>query len=156
MTPRWVFRIRKRHLPVYFMKRSRMSVSAHPSCRTQKGWKNYIEDLKGSASSSVGCLPESCTLMQILWKLGTVGRLRYVITSISFWSHRLTGFGVSRHPSWVPAIDKAHRAYYIAVHATAWTHDKITIEHILKRIILCSSPKLGSQQASASTHCYRL
>ena len=51
------------------------------------------------------------TLHANVMKLGTVGHVRYVITLISFGPHRLTGFGVSRHPSWVPAIDKAHRAY---------------------------------------------
>ena len=56
-------------------------------------------------------------------KLGTVGPVGYVIALTAVGPHRLTGFGVSRHPSWVPAIDKAHRAYYIAVLATAGTHD---------------------------------
>ena len=45
-------------------------------------------------------------------KLGTVGLIGYVIALTAVGPHRLTGFGVSRHPSWVPAIDKAHRAYY--------------------------------------------
>ena len=48
-------------------------------------------------------------------KLGTVGLVGYVIALTAVGPHRLTGFGVSRHPSWVPAIDKAHRAYYISV-----------------------------------------
>ena len=52
-------------------------------------------------------------------KLGTVGLVGYVIALTAVGPHRLTGFGVSRHPSWVPSIDKAHRAYYIA----AGTHD---------------------------------
>ena len=56
-------------------------------------------------------------------KLGTVGPVGYVIALTAVGPHRLTGFGVSRHPSWVPSIDKAHRAYYIAVPATAGTHD---------------------------------
>ena len=56
-------------------------------------------------------------------KLGTVGPVGYVITLTAVGPHRLTGFGVSRHPSWVPSIDKAHRAYYTAVPATAGTHD---------------------------------
>ena len=56
-------------------------------------------------------------------KLGTVGLVGYVIALTAVGPHRLTGFGVSRHPSWVPAIDKAHRAYYTAVPATAGTHD---------------------------------
>ena len=43
-------------------------------------------------------------------KLGTVGPVGYVIALTAVGPHRLTGFGVSRHPSWVPAIDKAHRA----------------------------------------------
>ena len=51
-------------------------------------------------------------------KLGTVGLVGYVIALTAVGPHRLTGFGVSRHPSWVPSIDKAHRAYYIAVPAT--------------------------------------
>ena len=55
-------------------------------------------------------------------KLGTVGPVGYVITLTAVGPHRLTGFGVSRHPSWVPSIDKAHRAYYTAVPATAGTH----------------------------------
>ena len=45
-------------------------------------------------------------------KLGTVGLIGYVIALTAVGPHRLTGFGVTRHPSWVPAIDKAHRAYY--------------------------------------------
>ena len=57
-------------------------------------------------------------------KLGTVGPVGYVITLTAVGPHRLTGFGVSRHPSWVPSIDKAHRAYYTAVPATAGTHDE--------------------------------
>ena len=57
-------------------------------------------------------------------KLGTVGPVGYVIALTAVGPHRLTGFGVSRHPSWVPSIDKAHRAYYTAVPATAGTHDK--------------------------------
>ena len=56
-------------------------------------------------------------------KLGTVGLVGYVIALTAVGPHRLTGFGVSRHPSWVPSIDKAHRAYYTAVPATAGTHD---------------------------------
>ena len=48
-------------------------------------------------------------------KLGTVGPVGYVIALTAVGPHRLTGFGVSRHPSWVPSIDKAHRAYYTAV-----------------------------------------
>ena len=56
-------------------------------------------------------------------KLGTVGPVGYVITLTAVGPHRLTGFGVSRHPSWVPSIDKAHQAYYTAVPATAGTHD---------------------------------
>ena len=58
-------------------------------------------------------------------KLGTVGLVGYVIALTAVGPHRLTGFGVSRHPSWVPSIDKAHRAYYTAVPATAGTHDKV-------------------------------
>ena len=64
-------------------------------------------------------------------KLGTVGPVGYVITLTAVGPHRLTGFGVSRHPSWVPSIDKAHQAYYTAVPATAGTHDwqkRITID----------------------------
>ena len=45
-------------------------------------------------------------------KLGTVGLIGYVIALTAVGPHRLTGFSVSRHPSWVLAIDKAHRAYY--------------------------------------------
>ena len=56
-------------------------------------------------------------------KLGTVGPVGYVITLTAVGPHRLTSFGVSRHPSWVPSIDKAHRAYYTAVPATVGTHD---------------------------------
>ena len=56
-------------------------------------------------------------------KLGTVGPVGYVIALTAVGPHRLTGFGVSRHQSWVPSIDKAHRAYYTAVPATAGTHD---------------------------------
>ena len=56
-------------------------------------------------------------------KFGTVGLLGYVIALTAVGPHRLTGFGVSRHQSWVPSIDKAHRAYYTAVPATAGTHD---------------------------------
>ena len=59
-------------------------------------------------------------------KLGTVGLVGYVIALTAVGPHRLTGFGVSRHPSWVPSIDKAHRAYYTAVPATAGTHDFIS------------------------------
>ena len=58
-------------------------------------------------------------------KLGTVGLVGYVIALTAVGPHRLTGFGVSRHPSWVPSIDKAHRAYYTAVPATAGTHDAL-------------------------------
>ena len=36
-------------------------------------------------------------------KLGTVGPVGYVITLTAL-VHRLTGFGVSRHPSWVPSM----------------------------------------------------
>ena len=54
-------------------------------------------------------------------KFGTVGPLGYVIALTAVGPHRLTGFGVSRHQSWVPSIDKAHRAYYTAVPATAGT-----------------------------------
>ena len=57
-------------------------------------------------------------------KLGTVGLVGYVIALTAVGPHRLTGFGVSRHPSWVSSIDKAHRAYYTAVPATAGTHDR--------------------------------
>ena len=56
-------------------------------------------------------------------KFGTVGPLGYVIALTAVGPHRLTGFGVSRHQIWVPSIDKAHRAYYTAVPATAGTHD---------------------------------
>jgi hypothetical protein len=42
-------------------------------------------------------------------KLGMVGHVRYVIALTTVGPHQLTGFGVSRHPSWVPSIDKAHR-----------------------------------------------
>ena len=56
-------------------------------------------------------------------KFGTVGPLGYVIALTAVGPHRLTGFGVSRHQSWVPSIDKAHQAYYTAVPATAGTHD---------------------------------
>ena len=56
-------------------------------------------------------------------KLGMVGLVGYVIALTAVGPHRLTGFGVSRHRSWVPSIDKAHRAYYTAVPATAGTHD---------------------------------
>ena len=56
-------------------------------------------------------------------KLGTVGLVGYVIALTAVGPHQLTGFGVSRHQSWVPSIDKAHRAYYTAVPATAGTHD---------------------------------
>ena len=47
-----------------------------------------------------------------LMKLGTVGPVGYAIALTAVGPHRLTSFGVSRHPSWVPSIDKAHRAYY--------------------------------------------
>ena len=56
-------------------------------------------------------------------KLGTVGLVGYVIALTAVTAvgpHRLTGFGVSRHQSWVPSIDKAHRAYYTAVPATGY------------------------------------
>ena len=60
-------------------------------------------------------------------KLGTVGLVGYVIALTTVGPHRLTGFGVSRHPSWVPSIDKPHRAYYIAVPANAGTHNNINV-----------------------------
>ena len=64
--------------------------------------------------------------------------------------HRLTGFGVSRHPIWVPSIDKANRAYYmyIAVPATAGTHynsnpsqlaNRLRSRHNFGRHMLCLS-----------------
>jgi hypothetical protein len=58
-------------------------------------------------------------------KFGMVGPLGYVIALTAVGPHRLpvTGFGVSRHQSWVPSIDKAHWAIYTAVPATAGTHD---------------------------------
>jgi hypothetical protein len=71
-------------------------------------------------------------------KLGTVGPVGYVIALTTIGQHRLTGFGVSRHRSWVPSIDKAHRAYYIAVPTTAGTHDL--------RVF---------QQSSSSFRCFR-
>ena len=56
-------------------------------------------------------------------KFGTVGPLAYVVALTAVGPHRLTGFGVSRHQSWVPSIDKAHRTYSTAVPANAGTHD---------------------------------
>ena len=61
-------------------------------------------------------------------KLGTVVGVGYLIALTAVGPHRLTGFGVSRHQSWVPSIDKAHRAYYTAIPATAGTHD-VSIEN---------------------------
>ena len=49
--------------------------------------------------------------MRMLWNFGTVGLVGYVIALTAVGPHQLTGLGVSRYPSWVPAIDKAHRAY---------------------------------------------
>ena len=44
-------------------------------------------------------------------KLGTVGLVGYLIALTAVGPHRLTGFGVSQHQSWVLSIDKARRAY---------------------------------------------
>ena len=82
-------------------------------------------------------------------KLGTVGPVGYVIALTAVGPHRLTGFGVSRHPSWVPSIDKAHRAYYTAVPATAGTHDKLMSKAMWG--ILCDS--CCNKNSSLSTVC---
>ena len=63
-------------------------------------------------------------------KLGTVGLVGYVVALTAVGPHRLTGFGVSQHQSWVPSVDKAHRAYYTAVPATAGTHDYFSFSPI--------------------------
>jgi hypothetical protein len=45
-------------------------------------------------------------------KLGTVGSVGYIVAPTTFGPHRLTGFGVTTRDTQVPAIDKAHGAYY--------------------------------------------
>ena len=94
----------KRHLPVYFMKLSDKRCRLHPSSRTQKRWKNGRMYMLGVC--------RKVTPYANVMKLGTVGLVGYIIALTAVGPHRLTGFGVSRHPSWVPAIDKAYRAYY--------------------------------------------
>ena len=90
----------KRHLPVYFMKLSNKQCRLYPGSRTQKN--TAVEEVY------VGCLPESdpCKCYET-WHGGS-RRVRNHCDR--FGPHRLTGFGVSRHPSWVPAINKAHWA----------------------------------------------
>jgi hypothetical protein len=105
---------------MYFMKLSDKQCRLHPSSRTQKKVKNAIEAVY------VGYLPASDPLSYAnFMKLGTVGLVGYVIALTAVGPYRLTGFGVSRHQSWVPSIDKAHRAYCTAVPATAGTHDNM-------------------------------
>ena len=87
-------------------------------------------------------------------KLGRVGLVGYVITLTAVGLHRLTGFGVSRHPSWVPSIDKAHRAYYTAVPATAGTHDR-RHEVLLAFILARAVPKFGSVSGSGRKWHFR-
>ena len=88
-----------------------------------------------------------------IMKLGTVGPVGYVIALTAVGPHRLTGFGVSRHPSWVPSIDKAHRAYYTAVPATAGTHDAEErpdfYENKLRKLV-SNSPNTVSRQYASS------
>ena len=105
----------KRHLPVYFMKLSDKRCRLHPGSRTPQK-KNAIWGYMLGICRKV-------TPYANVMKLGTVGPVGYLIALTAFGLHRLTGFGVSRHRSWVPSIDKAHRAYYTAVPATAGTHD---------------------------------
>ena len=90
-------------------------------------------------------------------KFGTVGPLGYVIALTAVGPHRLTGFGVSRHQSWVPSIDKAHRAYYTAVPATAGTHDyacRTLISSVVKYTLnvsdlwTCEMPKIEQMCSS--------
>ena len=107
----------KRHLLVYFMKLSDKRCRLHPSSRTQKRWKKMPSRLY-----MLGICRQVTPYANVM-KFGTVGSLGYVIALTAVGPHRLTGFGVSRHQSWVPSIDKAHRAYYTAVPATAGTHD---------------------------------
>ena len=68
--------------------------------------------------------------------LGTVGLVEYVIALAAVGPHRLTGFGVSRHPSWVPAIDKAHRAYYSCsrYRGNAWSATCCMVFAMLSRL----------------------
>ena len=98
------------------MKLSDKRCRLHPSSRTQKGEK------MPSRLYMLGICRQVTPYANVM-KLGTVGLVGYVIALTAVGPHRLTGFGVSRHPSWVPSIDKAHRAYYTAVPATAGTHD---------------------------------
>ena len=94
----------KIHLPVYFMKLSDKRCRLHPGSRTQK-WK------MPSRMYMLGVCRKVTPYANVM-KLGTVGLVGYVIALTAVGPHRLTGFGVSRHPIWVPAIDKAHGAYY--------------------------------------------
>ena len=107
----------KRHLSVYFMKLSDKRCRLHPSSRTPKKVKKMPSRLY-----MLGICRQVTPYANVM-KLGTVGLVGYVIALTAVGPHRLTGFGVSRHQSWVPSIDKAHRAYYTAVPATAGTHD---------------------------------
>ena len=106
----------KIHLPVYFTKLSDKWCRLHPSSRTPKGEKMT------SRLYMLGICRQVTPYANVI-KLGTVGPVGYVIALTAVGPHRLTGFSVSRHQIWVPSIDKAHRAYYTAVPATAGRHD---------------------------------
>ena len=95
----------KRRLPVYFMKLSDKRCGLHPGSRTPPKKK------MPSRMYMLGVCRKVTPYANVM-KLGTVGLIGYVIALTAVGPHRLTGFGVTRHPSWVPAIDKAHRAYY--------------------------------------------
>ena len=101
------------------MKLSDKRCRLHPSSRTPKKVKKMPSRLY-----MLGICRQVTPYANVM-KFGTVGPVGYVIALTAVGPHRLTGFGVSRHPSWVPSIDKAHRAYYTAVPATAGTHDHI-------------------------------
>ena len=134
----------KRHLSVYFMKLSDKRCRLHPSSRTPKRWKNAIEAVY------VGYLPASDPLCKC-YETWHGGSCRVRNRSDRCWSTPVNRFRCARHQSWVPSIDKAHRAYYTAVPATAGTHDEAVVYSVVFFYIFFLNCREKVRQLSAQS-----